>query len=78
MVKGVYLAQKKSGEVYYRASFTYKNKHISLGSFNNETDANTAYLYALEVCKNRGGIEDFDSAKKLSFDKYIVISGEDV
>ena len=25
---GVYEARKKSGEIYYRASFTYKNKHF--------------------------------------------------
>ena len=33
---GVYEARKKSGEIYYRASFTYKNKHISLGSSSDE------------------------------------------
>lgn len=32
LMTGVYEARKKSGEIYYRASFTYKNKHISLGS----------------------------------------------
>lgn len=31
--KGVFPARKKNGEVYYRASLTYKRKHISLGSY---------------------------------------------
>lgn len=46
MLPGVYLAYKKNGELYYRSSITYKNKHISLGSFSKEADANTAYSEA--------------------------------
>ena len=37
---GVFKAQKKNGDVYYRSSITFRSKHISLGSFDNEEDAN--------------------------------------
>ncbi|MDF2538358.1 MAG: hypothetical protein K0S76_1379 [Herbinix sp.] len=49
MLPGVFPAVKKNGEAYYRASITYKSKHISLGSFSLEKDANLAYLLAGEV-----------------------------
>lgn len=71
--KGVFEARKKNGDIYYRASFTYKNKHISLGSFSNEDDANKAYLYASYLTQSKCGIEDFNPKKKLKFEKYIVI-----
>jgi len=71
--KGVYLARKKNNDIYYRASFTYRNKHISLGSFDDEAKANKAYLYACELSKSQSSIEDYDSSRELGFDKYIVI-----
>ncbi len=46
MLPGVYIAYKKNGTAYYRASVTYRNKHISLGSFHTEEDANLAYREA--------------------------------
>lgn len=46
MAKGVFRATKKDGSVYYRASITYRGKHISLGSFAEETDAHQAYQTA--------------------------------
>lgn len=46
MLPGVYLAYKKNGDIYYRSSITYKNKHISLGSFSREKDAYAAYTDA--------------------------------
>lgn len=49
MLKGVYLAKKKDGTPYFRASFTFKNKHISLGSYENELNANAAYNTALSI-----------------------------
>ena len=52
MLKGVYLAKKKDKTLYFRASFTYKNKHISLGSFEKEESAHKAYLEALEISGN--------------------------
>lgn len=46
---GAFKAQKKDGTLYYRSSITYKNKHISLGSFKTEEEASGAYLEALAV-----------------------------
>ena len=52
MKKGVFLAKKKDNTLYYRASFTYKNKHISLGSYSDEATAHQAYLDALLFSTN--------------------------
>ncbi len=43
MLPGVYTAVKKDGTVYYRSSITYRNKHISLGSYASEQSAGQAY-----------------------------------
>lgn len=43
MKPGAYIAQKKDGTLYYRSSITYRNKHISLGSFETEDLASQAY-----------------------------------
>ena len=49
MTQGVSIATKKDGTVYYRAGLYYKNKHISLGSYADETTAGNAYLEALAI-----------------------------
>ena len=46
MLTGVYTARKKNGTLYYRASITYQNKHISLGSYITEEEAHQSYLQA--------------------------------
>ena len=59
MLPGVYFARKKSGENYYRASVTIGNKHISLGSFDDENRAHAAYKTAIALSKDREkNIED--------------------
>ena len=55
MASGVYHAQKKDGTPYWRASVTHKGKHISLGSFDDETVAERAYQEACVVL--RGGAD---------------------
>ena len=73
---GVYTAKKKNGEVYYRASLTYRKKHISLGSFDNIDDANTAYSEARSIIEHpEVRLEDYktEAPSKLPFDKYIII-----
>ena len=45
-ISGVFSAKKKDGTEYFRASVTYKEKHISLGSFGNEEAAGAAYAFA--------------------------------
>lgn len=49
MPKGVYKTNKKDGSVYYRVSLTYKNKHISLGSYEDEKLAGSIYRTACEI-----------------------------
>ena len=41
--KGIFRAIKKDGTVYYRASLTYRGKHISLGSYRDAGQAHSAY-----------------------------------
>ena len=43
---GVFKTNRKDGTEYFRASITYKEKHISLGSFSNEEAAGAAYSFA--------------------------------
>ncbi len=71
---GVYTAKKKDGTIYYRASFTYKNKHISLGSFDDPDDAHRVYTSAnLLVASHFLGIDDYNDTQILPFDKWIII-----
>ncbi len=46
---GVFSARKKDGSTYFRASLTFKGKHISLGSFDSEAEAHSAYICALRL-----------------------------
>ncbi len=75
MQKGVYTAVKKDGTLYYRSSFTYKNKHISLGSYSLEADANKAYLEAIALCSTPELLISSYNKKKyhLSLDKWVSI-----
>ncbi len=71
---GVFKAVKKNGEVYYRASITYKNKHISLGSFPSQGWANEAYLIAGKLLHDtRYDIEGYDSNQILTFEKWVIL-----
>lgn len=74
-VKGVYTRLTKDGSLSYRASFTYKRKHLSLGSFTSEEAAFIAYQTALSITRNPSiSIDDFDSSKtSLSFEKWVSI-----
>lgn len=49
MAKGVYKTNKKDGSVYYRVSITYKNKHISIGSYDDENTASQVYCTACDI-----------------------------
>ena len=53
MLKGVYSAVKKDNTTYYRASITYRRKHISLGSFDTMEQANEAYLEADHILNSK-------------------------
>ena len=76
---GVYEARKKSGEIYYRASFTFKNKHISLGSSSDEASCHAMYNEACEITGSpldhwidtEHRTTSYNEAMTLSLGKYI-------
>lgn len=73
-LKGVYKATQKDGSIYYRTSITYKNKHISLGSFKTEHHAHQAYKDAYDILfMNLYYYDNFLKTITLSFDKWIVL-----
>ena len=75
MKKGVYLAKKKNGDVYYRASITYAGKHVSLGSFETEDEASYAYIVASKLYSDKT-IDILNASEMnfpLSFDKTVTI-----
>lgn len=76
LLPGVYTAKKKDGTLYYRGSITYKNKHISLGSFPTEEHAHKAYLEADRLLKNSDlSLEmDYSESSPLSFEKWVVLT----
>lgn len=73
MLPGVFKAVKKNGEIYYRSSITYNNKHISLGSYSLESEANQAYLTAAEILNGSQTIEDYETLPALPFDKWVIL-----
>ena len=71
---GVYTAKKKDGTVYYRASLTYRTKHISLGSYEKETQAHDAYLLAGHILNDPLiDISRFSSDSVLLFEKWVCL-----
>lgn len=69
---GTFRAQKKDGSIYYRASVTYKNKHISLGSYENQALAHQAYKNALQIVGSSSiQLTDYSSGEILSHDKWV-------
>lgn len=73
-LKGTYLARKKDGSKYYRASITYKNKHLSLGSYSNEAIAHTAYNEAYAILFNKlYQYTEYNDRFNLSFNKWIIL-----
>lgn len=75
MLSGVSVARQKNGTIYYRSSITFRNKHISLGSFSTEEDAGTAYLEALNILSDASVNIDniFYLELTLSFDKAVIL-----
>ncbi len=75
ILPGVHQALKANGEIYYRSSITYGGKHISLGSYSEELEANQSYQLASEVLlrADKYIIEDYPSSCILSFHKWVVL-----
>lgn len=69
---GVFPTKKKDGSLSFRSSITYKNKHISLGSFSHAEDAHKGYLEAKELLANPAlRIEDHEETHTLPFGKWV-------
>lgn len=78
MTAGVYETTKKDGTPSYRASFTHKGKHISLGSFPTKEKAHRAYLTAELLLRSPEGallsLSDYAAAgKPLSYEKWVIL-----
>ena len=75
LLKGVYKRVDSKGRDRFVASFTYRSKHISLGSFEKMETANSAYNEALELVsdKSQKSLDDYESAMSLNFEKWITI-----
>lgn len=75
LLPGVFRAQKKDGSIYYRSSLTYKNRHISLGSFETEEAAHKAYLEGKTLLDTpQVKILHFERfTNTLSFEKWVIL-----
>ncbi len=72
MKPGVYIATHKDGTTYYRSSITYRNKHISLGSFPTEDLAGEAYMHAGKLISSAYTLPDaLAKPNIIPFDKII-------
>lgn len=69
---GVYTAKRKDRTIYYRASLTYRNKHISLGSYDNPHDAHRAYGQAGLLLRDDSiSLNDYREESPLAFSKWV-------
>lgn len=75
MLPGVYTSKQKNGTEYFRASLTFRRKHISLGSYSTEKDAHRAYLEASALLSEakRPIEDDLASGYLLPFDKVVTL-----
>lgn len=71
---GVYKAKRKDGTLYFRASLTYRGKHISLGSSNNEKRAHEMYLTASLLLEDLSvRLKDYVEESPLPFFKWVCL-----
>lgn len=73
--KGVYTRLMKDGRSSFRASFTFRRRHISLGSFLSLEEANLAYQMALKLISDDNlSIDDYETEPSpLNFEKWVSI-----
>lgn len=72
--KGVYPAKKKDGTPYFRASLTYRGKHISLGSFDTSQTAHRAYLEGLRLLSHPEiSLLQYQETSPLPFEKWVCL-----
>ena len=74
MLPGVYLATSKNGSTYYRSNITFRNKHISLGSYKTEEAAHQAYRVATSILSDTQSIENsYYQTYALPFEKIVTL-----
>lgn len=72
--EGVFSAVKKNGEPYFRASLTYRRKHISLGSFPTPQAAHAAYLEGCRILNApECTITSYTEDSALAFEKWVCL-----
>lgn len=72
--EGVFYAVKKNGGGYYRASLTYRRKHISLGSFDTAEQAHEAYLEGCRIINSAEyTIISYSEGSPLPFEKWVCL-----
>lgn len=72
--EGVFPAVKKNGELYFRASLTYRRKHISLGSFASPETAHLAYLEGRKLVTDPSvTLLHYQETSALSFEKWVCL-----
>ncbi len=72
---GVFPAKRKDQTPYYRASLTYQNKHISLGSYSTPEAAHAAYLEGCMLLRDRrlSLLQYQKDTHVLSFEKWVIL-----
>lgn len=71
-LKGAFKSITKDGKEYFRSSVTYRNKHISLGSYSTELEAHIAYKEAKNIIDNSSiNIDSYNSEYVLLYDKFV-------
>lgn len=72
--EGVFPATKKSGETYFRASLTYRRKHISLGSYETPETAHKAYLEGCRLLADSSvDLIQYHDSSPLAFEKWVCL-----
>lgn len=70
--EGVFPSVRKNGTPYFRASLTYKRKHISLGSFQTPEAAHAAYKEGRSILSDESlSLDHYSSASPLPFAKWV-------
>lgn len=73
-LEGVFSAVKKDGTSYFRASLTYKRKHISLGSFPTPETAHAAYKEGCRLLAHSElTLESYADDSPLPFAKWVIL-----
>lgn len=71
---GVFPSVRKDGRPSYRASLTYRSKHISLGSFPSPGQAHAAYLEGTAILSDKEyTLVAYTENSPLSFEKWVCL-----